>query len=213
VKDSVTKKKLAGFVNEKLKTLGYKPRKLRIGKRTFKQAQAKQDDVAPRAFPFQKNFVAPPAKATLEDALRAERELEDLQKRREPENIEFFQYTKDVLMDLAKKANIPGRSTMNKGQLITALSNVRDITPAKVEEAKKEVVEKKQLEAKTEDMKEFKKIGDLDRDFTYTNKSQAIKAINRWYDTMKGSYPEHKIEVLKKQELRKLTLDELQYEF
>ena len=187
VKDSVTKKKLAGFVNQKLKKLGYKTKKLRY-RRTFKQAQANglrptgrelypgsakgeveiPKKVGPRAparagiltskkpFPFQK-------KST-------EQELEELQKRREPENIDLFQYTKDVLLDLAKKANISGRSTMNKSQLVTALSNLRDIsrlviTPEVVKESEKAVVENKQKEEKEQE----EKISASERDFTYKN--------------------------------------------
>jgi hypothetical protein len=129
VKDSVSKKKLGDFVNQKLKKLGYKTKKLRY-RRTFKQAQAKElypeaprkakagpKVTSKRPFPFQK-------KAT-------EQEIEELQKRREPENIEMFQLTKDALLDLARREELKGRSAMTKAQLITALRNkpIETVTP------------------------------------------------------------------------------------
>ena len=50
-----------------------------------------------------------------------EQELEELQKRREPESIELYQLSKDSLIDLAKKADIINPSGMTKIQLIQAL--------------------------------------------------------------------------------------------
>ena len=123
IKNSVTKKKLAGFVNEKLKKLGYKTKKFRIGKpsaklsalraskRTFKQAlvnqQAERKYVAPKAAKAAKAAqAAQVVPADPKVVANLELELENLQKRREPENIEFYQLTKDVLMQLAKDSNI-----------------------------------------------------------------------------------------------------------
>ena len=70
-----------------------------------------------KPFPFQR-------KAT-------DQEIEELQKRREPENIEMFQLSKDALLDLARQADLKGRSAMTKGQLITALRKkpIEEVTP------------------------------------------------------------------------------------
>jgi len=66
-----------------------------------------------------------------------ERELEELQKRREPESIELYQLSKDSLIDLAKKAGILNPSSMNKLQLIQAIQKSKitkdDVTELKVQ--------------------------------------------------------------------------------
>jgi len=159
-------------------------------RKTFKQAQSRElypeppkkagpkltskkpSSTALRAFPFQK-------KAT-------EQELEELQKRREPENIQLFQYTKDVLMDLAKKANITGRSTMTKGQLITALSTLQNLTSVVVEEAKQAVEEKKQLEEKKLESKLSFKEPETRPDF--------IKTINERLKVLRETIPENRLD-------------------
>jgi hypothetical protein len=233
VKDSVSKKKLAGFVNQKLKTLGYKPKKLRIRKRTFKQAQAKQDEVlAPHArrafpelpskkgapkkpFPFQKSPEGMRSKTT-EHALRAaERELEDLQKRREPENIEYFQFTKDVLMEMARKANIKGRSTMNKGQLITALRTqeelIKDLAEGKEAKTKDEKVQEAEEAVKVKKIKKEKKLESREEEnidkmlaLEPQNMDEAVRYVSQLYNGIENSYPDKKVERLAPWKLRRL---------
>jgi len=155
IKDTVSKKRLAGFVNEKLKSLGYKAKKFKFIKR--KPAKVKVDVAAvpkgprgPRAREARRE--APRAAAPRAAAPRGpraaaprgprggprgpkpkeeeeekkglkttEQELEELQKRREPESIELYQLSKDSLIDLAKKADIINPSGMTKIQLIQAL--------------------------------------------------------------------------------------------
>lgn len=193
-------------------------------RRTFKQAQSKElypepprKTVGPRApasagvltrprsgvekkpFPFQK-------KAT-------EQELEELQKRREPENIQLFQYTKDVLMDLAKKANIIGRSTMNKGQLITALSTLQNLTSAVVEESKQAVVEEKKKKEEKLESKVEEAVGNIinlvDLTAVPANKKEAIQYIQRLYTELGVKYPNSNVPKLSTSTLMRKSADQL----
>jgi hypothetical protein len=86
---------------------------------------------------------------------------------------------------MAKKANITGRSTMNKGQLITALSTLQNLTSAVVEESKKEVVEKKILEEK----KLESKLAGLEPE----TRPDFIKTINERLKVLRTMVPESRL--------------------
>jgi len=132
IKEGVSKEKIGKFVNSKLKDLGFQ-----TGKIQYKQ-RARQP-VAPRA-------IAPRAFRKTK-----EQEVEDLQRRREPESIELFQLTKDSLVDLAKKAGVISPSTLTKLQLIQAIQKTK-ITKEDVEKVVEGLAqEKKQKEEKLQE--------------------------------------------------------------
>ena len=89
-------------------------------------------------------------------------------------------------MDLAKKANITGRSTMTKGQLITALSTLQNLTSAIVDEAKQAVVENKQLAEKKLESKLAFKEPETRPDF--------IKTINERLKVLREMVPENRLD-------------------
>ena len=133
IKDTVSKKRLASFVNGKLKSLGYKAKKFKFIKR--KPAKVKVNVAAAPKGPRGAPRAAAPRgprgpSAPIESSKKkgfpigrktTEQELEELQKRRDPENIELYQLSKDNLIDLAKKAGIISPSGMTKIQLIQAI--------------------------------------------------------------------------------------------
>lgn len=112
-----------------------------------------------RPFPYQK-------KST-------EQELEELQRRREPENILYFQLTKDALVDLAKKAGVINPGRMTKLQLIQAIQ-----TKVTTEDVKTIIEEKKQEAKVLENFAQY--------NASVAMAGKSVEELKTYYDKLKS---------------------------
>ena len=145
----MSKQKIGKFVNSKLKDLGFQTGKIQYKQRVRKRVpiQHPYQDKTLKKLRIQRSQATELKTKAIPIRKTKQQEVEDIQRRREPESIELFQLTKDSLVDLAKKAGIISPSTLTKLQLIQAIQKSK-ITKEDIKEAVENKLEQKKLEAK-----------------------------------------------------------------
>ena len=101
----MSKQKIGKFVNSKLKDLGFQTGKIQYKQRVRKRVpiQHPYQDKTLKKLRIQRSQATELKTKAIPIRKTKQQEVEDIQRRREPESIELFQLTKDSLVDLAKK--------------------------------------------------------------------------------------------------------------
>ena len=138
---------------------------------------------------------------------QTEQELEDLQRRREPENLELLQLTKDALLDIAKRFGIAGVSTMTKAELLKNIIKTKEEVD-EVEKKNKEIkrleqqakfdllekeAEKKLKQEAEEREREFQNARELEKFYRERRREKEDKLLNKYlYGEEELSEKQHK---------------------